>query len=285
MKRVLFARIALVTRAVLALFLSFSTVVPPAGAQGVKSPPPPADAAAKAGTTTGAPRVVDVSVTGDVHVASERILSVVKTKVGDAFDAGIVQGDLRAVNDLGEFADQAPPLIKQQQGGIAVVFRVVENPVVSRIRFEGSKTVSPDTLGALIDTAVGQVFNFRTYQDDVLKINSYYDKIGFGGQIPTHVTDVNIDTSGTLTLTIQEGLNVRRVIVVEKPEADPVLPPRVIMQALATKEGSSYSEAQRGRDVDKLKDLYKQYDLTIAERTVVAGFRSRHAADTHAECC
>ena len=44
-----------------------------------------------------------------------------------------------------------------------------------------------------MDTATGQVFNLKTYQEDVLKINSYYDKIGYGGQVPSHVTDVNID--------------------------------------------------------------------------------------------
>ena len=44
-----------------------------------------------------------------------------------------------------------------------------------------------------------------------------------------------------------------------------MLPARLITQALVTKEGSSYSEAQRDKDVDKLKDLYKQYDLTIGD--------------------
>ena len=75
-----------------------------------------------------------------------------------------------------------------------------------------------------MDTATGQVFNLKTYQEDVLKINSYYDKIGFGGQMPSHVTDVNIDTAGVLTLTIQEGLTVRHIIIVPPPDADPVLP-------------------------------------------------------------
>ena len=69
---------------------------------------------------------------------------------------------------------------------------MIENPVVTSIRFVGNKTVSADTLLALMDTATGQVFNLKTYQQDVLKINSYYDKIGFGGQLPSHVTDVNI---------------------------------------------------------------------------------------------
>ena len=250
----------------LALLALFGLLMPPA----VGAPPPspaaaPTVAPAAAPAPASAPNVVDVSVTGNTHIPTDRILAVVRTKIGQPFDPAVVTDDLRAINDLGFFADQAPPVIKQRPDGVSVTFRVVENPVVTSIRFQGNRAVSVDTLSALMDTAQGQVFNLKTYQEDVLKINSYYDKIGYGGQVPSHVTDVNIDTAGVLTLTIQEGLTVRHIIIVPPPDADPVLPPRLITQALVTKEGSSYSEAQRDKDVDKLKELYKQYDLTIGD--------------------
>jgi outer membrane protein assembly factor BamA len=257
-------------RTALAVLALFGLLMPPA----IGAPTPaPAAAPTSAPATPPVngqapaigPNVVDVSVTGNTHVASDKILSVVKTKVGEPFDPAVVTDDLRAINDLGYFADQAPPVIKQRPDGVAVTFRVVENPVVTSIRFQGNKAVTADTITALMDTATGQVFNLKTYQEDVLKINSYYDKIGYGGQVPSHVTDVNIDTAGVLTLTIQEGLTVRHIIVVPPPDADPVLPARLIQAALVTKEGSSYSEAQRDKDVDKLKDLYKNYDLTIGD--------------------
>jgi outer membrane protein assembly factor BamA len=225
----------------------------------------PASAPAAPGAPAKAPTVVDVSVTGNTHVPTDVILAAVKTKVGDPFDPAVVSDDLRAINDLGFFADQAPPVIKQRPDGVSVTFRVVENPVVTSIRFQGNRSISADTLTALMDTSTGKVFNLKTYQEDVLKINSYYDKIGYGGQVPSHVTDVNIDTTGVLTLTIQEGLTVRNIIIVPPPDADPVLPSRLILAALVTKAGSTYSEAQRDKDTDKLKDLYKQYDLTIGD--------------------
>jgi outer membrane protein assembly factor BamA len=217
-----------------------------------------------------APTVVAVSVTGNTHIPTDRILSVVRTKVGDPFDPAVVQQDLRAIADLGFFADQAPPIIRQRPDGVAITFRVIENPVVTSIRFNGNKSVSADTLLALMDTAPGQVFNLKTYQQDVLKINSYYDKIGFGGQVASHVTDVNITPQGVLTLTIQEGLTVRNIIITPPgPDADPLLPPNVIKAALVTKEGSPYSEQQRDKDEDALKALYEKYDLKLGD--VVAG--------------
>jgi outer membrane protein insertion porin family len=212
-----------------------------------------------------APTVVSVSVTGNAHIPTDRILSVVKTKIGDPFDAAVVQQDLRAIADLGFFADQAPPIIKQRPDGVAVTFRVIENPVVTSIRFEGDKSVSADTLLALMDTAPGQVFNIKTYQQDVLKINSYYDKIGFGGQLPSHVTDVNIGADGVLTLKIQEGLTVRNIIITPAPDADPLLANSIIIPALVTKPGTPYSEAQRDKDYEALKTLYEKYDLKLGD--------------------
>jgi len=226
-------------------------------------------AAPVASAAPAAPTVVSVSVTGNTHIPTDRILSVVRTKVGDPFDPAVVQQDLRAIADLGFFADQAPPIIKQRPDGVAVTFRVIENPVVTSIRFNGNKSVSADTLLALMDTAPGQVFNLKTYQQDVLKINSYYDKIGFGGQVASHVTDVNITPQGVLTLTIQEGLTVRNILITEPPDADPLLPPNVIKAALVTKPGSPYSEEQRNKDEDALKALYEKYDLKLGD--VVAG--------------
>ena len=252
-------RIALAALALLGLLMppavGASTAPPVSVAQTTPPPAPPQNA----------PLVVSVSVSGNTHVPSDTILAAVKTKVGQPFDPAVVQDDLRAISDLGFFADQAPPVIKQRPDGVAVTFRVIENPVVTSIRFTGNRTVPADTLLALMDTATGSVFNLRTYQQDVLKINSYYDKVGFGGQVPSHVTDVNIDASGVLSLTVEEGLTVRRIIIVPPPDADPVLPPRVIIPALVTKAGSPYSEDQRDKDVEKLKALYKRYDLTIGD--------------------
>ena len=243
----MFQRLRRTPRTVLAVFALLGLLMPPAYA------------------APAAPTVVSVSVTGNAHIPTDRILAVVKTKVGDPFDPAAVQQDLRAIADLGFFADQAPPIIKQRPDGVAVTFRVIENPVVTSIRFDGNKSVSADTLLALMDTAPGQVFNIKTYQQDVLKINSYYDKIGFGGQLPSHVTDVNIAPDGVLTLKLQEGLTVRNIIITLPPDGDPLLAPKIIIGALVTKPGSPYSEEQRDKDYEALKTLYEKYDLKVGD--------------------
>jgi outer membrane protein assembly factor BamA len=212
-----------------------------------------------------APKVVSVAVTGNVHVPTDRILSVVKTKVGDPFDPKIVQEDLANIFALGYFTDQVPPVIQQRPDGIAITFRVIENPVITKIQFDGNAHVPADTLLALMDTSVGQVFNSNTFHEDVLKINSYYNKIGYGGQLATHVPDLSITPAGLLTLKIQEGLIVRNVIIVPPPNADPVLAPTTILPVLSVKPGQPYSEDLRDKDFTALKNLYEKYDLQIGD--------------------
>ncbi len=208
-----------------------------------------------------APLVVSVDVSGNAHVPTDRILSVVKTKVGEPFNEATVRDDIQAIFDLGYFIDQVPPLIRQRPNGIAVTFRVVENPVIQRIAFTGNDHVSSDTLLALMDTSVGQVFNTNTFHQDVLKINSYYDKIGFGGQVPSHVIGINITPDGVLNLTIREGLTIRHIVI----GGNPLLPPNLIRNALITKEGQPYSEDTRDKDYEALKKLYDKYDLQIGD--------------------
>ena len=185
----------------------------------------------------------------------------VRTKVGQPFDERFVREDLQSIFDLGYFGDQVPPLIRQRPNGIAITFRVVENPVITRIVFTGNEHVPSDTLLALMDTAVGQVLNTNTFHQDVLKINSYYDKVGFGGQVPTHIAGLNISKDGVLSLSVREGLIVRNIVLA----GNPILPMPLILKTITLKEGQPYSEDARDKDYEALKKLYDKYDLTIGD--------------------
>jgi len=207
-----------------------------------------------------APKIVSVDVTGNVHVPTDAILGVLEAKRGETYNPKLVQDDLARLNALGYFGDVAPPLVRQRPGGIAITYRVIENPVITKILFNGNGHVPSDTLLALMDTSVGQVFNTNTFKQDVLKINSYYEKIGYGGQVASHVKDLNLDPqTGTLTLQILEGLTVRNVII----GGDPVIPAAALIPKLGVKAGQIYSDELRDKDADTLRDLYDKAGLTL----------------------
>lgn len=215
-------------------------------------------------STAPVPRIVSVDIEGNVHVPTATIMGVVEAHPGEQFNPRIVQGDLQRINALGYFAAIAPPLIRQRPGGIAITYRVVENPVITKIVFTGNQHVPSDTILALMDLAVGQVFNTNTFRSDVLKINNYYERIGYGGQVPTHVKNINLDpATGVLSLDILEGLT---IVACQKPgmvgepvclTGDHVLPPNLIFPALSVKPGVVYSDDLRDKDVDALKHLYE----------------------------
>ncbi len=206
-------------------------------------------------------RIVSVDVTGNLHVPTQTIMAVVAARPGEVYDPRIVQADLARINALGYFADIAPPLVRQRPGGVAITYRVVENPVITKILFVGNTKVPSDTLLALMDLSVGQVFNTNTFRQDVLKINNYYERIGYGGQVPTHVKDLNLDPkTGALTLYIQEGLIVKHILI----GGDPLLPPNLILPNLTLKVGQVYSDEVRDADAKALQKLYEdKYHLEV----------------------
>lgn len=210
------------------------------------------------------PRVVSVSVAGNTHIPSDQILSSLHTAPGQPFKITALHDDLKTIYASGFFGDQVLPTIRHRPDGVAITFNVVENPVITKIVFRGDTAVPPATLTALMDSAVDQVLNTNTFRQDVIKINAYYDKVGYAGQVPSHVVDVNIDQkTGILTLQILEGLRVRHVSI--SPNSDPVLPPGLIAQALSVKQGDVYSDASRQKDQEAVKALYQEHDLQLGD--------------------
>ncbi len=226
-------------RAVLALVVALTLVSP---------------LAAFSASAPAAPKIVSVDITGNAHVPTATIMQVVQARPGQPYDPRIVQQDLANINALGYFADVAPPLVRARPGGVAITYRVIENPVISKITFTGNQKVPNDTLLALMDLSVGQVFNTNTFHQDVLKINNYYERIGYGGQVPSHITDVKLDPkTGALAMTIEEGLVVKNIII----GGDPVLPPSVIIPQLTLKPGMVYSDEIARKDQDALRKFYE----------------------------
>src|SRR5438552_470119 len=93
-----------------------------------------------------APAIVSVDISGNAHVPTSTIMNVIAAKPGQPYDPRVVQADLQRIFALGYFSDQAAPLIRQRPGGIAITYRVIENPVITKITFAGNSHVPTDTL-------------------------------------------------------------------------------------------------------------------------------------------
>jgi outer membrane protein assembly factor BamA len=208
-------------------------------------------------TTTAAPQpiVTAVNIRGNTHVPADRITAVIRTQVGTPLDNKQVAADQQAILGLGYFTDVKTD-VHATPGGVAVSFIVVENPLVSKLQFAGNKEVSSDVLLALMDTTIGSVLNTNTLRDDVQKINSYYDRLGYIGT--RHVEDIKIDSSGVVTMTIKEGVTVTKIVMT----GNTVFPAPILEAQMKTKPGAVFSGEIFNADLSAISDLYKNAGLS-----------------------
>jgi outer membrane protein assembly factor BamA len=196
------------------------------------------------------PIITAVNIRGNAHVPTDRIAAVIKTRPGMPLDTKQLAADQNAILSLGFFSDVKTD-VRETPGGAAVSFIVIENPVVSKITFDGNTHVTSDILTALMDTSTGAVLNTNTLRDDVAKINAYYDKLGFTGT--RHVKNIHIDPDGHLLIDVKEGVTVAKIDV----EGNNIVRTQAILTVMKTKVGSTFSQAQFGDDLQAIQSLYK----------------------------
>ena len=200
----------------------------------------------------GPPPIVNIEVEGNSSVSTNAILEVVSTRIGDPLLEPRLRRDLQAIFDLGYFTDvrfATPPA----PGGIRLVFRVLENPVVQSVEFRGNEVADSTTLRAQMDTESGQILNTRTIHSDIQAINQYYnEELGYL-RTPTHVTDVAFE-DGKLVLTIVDGIVVSGVEVTGVT----VFPEDQVASMIRLKPGELFNRKTLEEDLTKINDLYEK---------------------------
>jgi outer membrane protein insertion porin family len=135
----------------------------PAAAQFVT----PRSAAPSAGT------VQEIRVEGTQRIAPETVRSYVALQPGDVLDPEALDRSLKALFGTGLFADVA----LRQEGG-ALVVRVVENPIVNRIAFEGNRRLKDEQITPEITLKPRTVFTRAKIQADVKRLQDIYRRTG-----------------------------------------------------------------------------------------------------------
>jgi outer membrane protein insertion porin family len=196
------------------------------------------------------PIVTAVNVKGNTHVPTDKIAAVIRTRPGTPLDTKQIEADQNAILGLGYFSDVKTDL-RAAPGGVAVTYIVIENPIVTKITFDGNTHVSSDILTALMDTSTGSVLDTNTLRDDVAKINSYYDKLGYTGT--RHVKNIHIDPDGHLLIDIKEGVTVTAIDVT----GNKIISTQAIKSVMKTKQGTTFSQQVFSDDLQAIQNLYK----------------------------
>lgn len=214
-------------------------------------------AAAGTPTPSDVPRVVSIEVEGNKTVSDEEVLQVVTTRIGDPLLEPRIRRDMQAIYDSGFYSDVRLDT-RYASGGVRIVFRVLENPVVNEINISGNSVVATEKLRELMKTETGRVFNTRVLQSDLEAINKYYnEELGYVVS-PSHVTKLDL-SDGVLSLQLVDGVEVKEV----KITGVTVFPQEKVDSLVQTKSGQLFNRKLLSEDSDRIYKLYEDSNFIL----------------------
>jgi outer membrane protein insertion porin family len=133
--------------------------------------------AASDGGASAAPSSADVVnqvvISGNQRIEADTVRAYMLVRAGDPFDSDRMDESLKRLFSTGLFAD----VVMGRQGSNLVV-KVVENPIINRIAFEGNRRVEDDMLQSEIQLRSRQVYTRSKVQEDVKRILDVYRRAG-----------------------------------------------------------------------------------------------------------
>ena len=157
----------LATACVLPLLLSTEASAQQRQARPARTAPARSAAAAPGGIVTA------IRVEGNQRIEPGTIRSYMLIQPGDAYDADRIDRSLKSLFSTGLFQD----VTFQRQGGTLTV-KVVENPIINRIAFEGNRKLTDDQLTKAIQLKSRSVYTPQLVQADRQRMLNAYAKAG-----------------------------------------------------------------------------------------------------------
>ncbi|VAW09979.1 Outer membrane protein assembly factor YaeT [hydrothermal vent metagenome] len=117
--------------------------------------------------------VRDIVVEGNRRIEDETVRSYMRIGRGDAYDPALVNDSLKALFATGLFADVT---ISRRKGTLIV--KVVENPIINRVAFEGNQKFDNEQLAKEIQSRSRTVFTRARVQADVQRLVTLYRRAG-----------------------------------------------------------------------------------------------------------
>ena len=117
--------------------------------------------------------IQEIRVEGTNRIEIESVLSYMLIKPGDPFDATRMDASLKALFATGLFSD-----VTLRREGDTLVVRVVENPVINRVAFEGNKKLKTEDLQNEVELKPRTVYTRTKVQNDVKRILEIYRATG-----------------------------------------------------------------------------------------------------------
>jgi outer membrane protein insertion porin family len=186
-----------ISRWSLGLWLAVALLPPPQPSLAQTAPAP---AAATGGAAASGDIVREIRIEGSQRIEPATIRSYLAIQLGDKFDPAKMDASLKALFATGLFAD-----VTLRRDGNSLVVRVVENPIINRVAFEGNRKIDDKQLNDEIQLKPRTVYTRTKVQQDVRRILEVYRRSGrFGATVDPKVITLS-ENRVDLVYEIHEG--------------------------------------------------------------------------------
>lgn len=123
--------------------------------------------------TSSASKIHDVRVEGNERIEGRTIVSYLGLNAGNSFSQDEIDMGLKNLFATGFFAD-----VKLMRSGDTLIVRVVENPVINQVAFEGNERIETKDLEKELELKPRSVYSREKVQSDVKRVLDIYRKSG-----------------------------------------------------------------------------------------------------------
>ncbi|HLB03204.1 MAG TPA: outer membrane protein assembly factor BamA, partial [Nitrospiria bacterium] len=204
-----------------------------------------------------------IEVRGNKKIDKFAILAKIKSKEEQALNQEQLREDLKAIYQMGFFEDVMVST-EELEGGVRVVFAVMETPFLIEIQFSGNEKIETETLKDKITLKTQTFVDRQQVKENAEKLREHYEKEGyFEVRVIPFLKAVEEDKV-TLTFFIKEGsqAKIRRILF----EGRHALPARELRKEIETRQyfwltswltsSGIYKKEILEQDVERIKELY-----------------------------
>ena len=175
-----------------------------------------------------------------------KLVPLLTEKTGDKVSVEGVRNDVAALGGTGVFS-QISPQFGAVKEGVTLTFRMVSNPVIHKVTFEGNTVFSDDELRQILAVPKDSVLNFVQVSRNIKAIDDLYVQQGY---ILASIPDVTVTENGTLKVNIAEGKIEDIQIAGNEKTKD-----KVILRELRFKKGEPFNKFLASRSMERLYNL------------------------------
>jgi outer membrane protein insertion porin family len=199
------------------------------------------------------PVILDVSVQGNVEVVTEHIMSIITSKAGEPVDEERLRKDAEAIFELGFFI-ATDYRVTDKADGVDVLFLVQENPVVSKINFEGNTVYPDEKLEEMIFTKPGMIFNRTFFRNDLQRIREKYQEDGY---VMANVGDVRIEGTEITVLLVEPKIS--QIVI----QGNKITKTHIVRRYLKIKEGELFNSNKLRLSLSRLQGVGFFSDVNV----------------------